>query len=81
MFIFNQDRTKLINLDNVLYLDIDELGKGNTNCIYANFEYESPVLLGVYITPERVEDILNRIAERQGAIHIFYMPKGEVDDD
>lgn len=75
MLIFNQDRDKLINLNKVQYIDVDIRGDGYKNEIYTNYEDNSSISLGWYITKEEANEVLQRIADAEGAVNVFYMPK------
>ena len=75
MLIFTQERNKLINSNCVSYFDVDTLGDGNSNSVYANFENDAPICLGTYILVQEAKQVLDKIAQSYGAINIFYMPK------
>ena len=75
MFIINQDKTEMINLDNVTTIELSLLGDGNTNEIYASLIDDSPTTLGVYITKDRAREVFEKIIQNCGAINVFYMPK------
>lgn len=75
MLIFTQGRNKLINSNCVSYFDVDILGDGCSNSVYANFENDAPICLGTYILVQEAQKVLEKIAQGYGAINIFYMPK------
>lgn len=79
MLIFNQDKDKLINMDRVVYIDIDLCGNGNSNSVYAYFEDYAPVLLGVFNTEEDARKCIKQIAETEGAVNVFYVPSWKED--
>lgn len=70
MLIFTQNRNKLINSNCVSYFDVDILGDGCSNTVYANFENDSPIELGTYITKEEAYKLLDKIAETEGALYV-----------
>lgn len=75
MFIMNQDRDQIINLDNVTAIELCILGDGNTNEIYARMIDEAPATLGVYSEENKAREIFNKIADIQGGTSTYYMPE------
>ena len=73
MLIFTQNRKQLINSNKVSYFDVDLLGDGSSNSVYANFENDAPICIGTYVTKEKAMSVLNKIAETEGAINVFYV--------
>lgn len=75
MYILTQEKTKLINSNLVSYFDVDCIGDGASNSVYANFENDAPICLGTYITVQEAQKVFEKIAQNYNAANIFYMPK------
>lgn len=75
MLIMNQKRNVLLNLDNITSIQLNILGDGNTNEIYATLMDECPETLGIYNIESRAKEIFNKIAEIQGGTSTYYMPE------
>lgn len=73
MFIMNQDKNVIVNLDDVFMIrtaitnptqfDID---------VWADSDFET---IGTYETEERTLEVLEKIAKSIGATEVFYMPE------
>ena len=69
MLIMNQERSELVNLDNVVLLaKYDENGKTD----YYAYANNHSVNLGTY---ENTENLLEKIAHCIGATDVYYMPE------
>lgn len=77
MLIYTQDRRKVINTNFVSYFDVDILGDGCSNTVYANFENDAPLELGVYVTKENARKVLDKLVQSYSAISVFYIPTDE----
>lgn len=77
MLIYTQDRMKVINTDVVSYFDVVISGDGCSNTVFANFETDAPIELGVYVTEEDARKVLDRLVQSYSAISVFYIPTDE----
>ena len=81
MLIYTQSRKTLINSNHVSYFDVDLIGDGSSNSVYANFENDAPICIGTFITKEEACNVLDKIAEVEGAINVFYVSKEDCDEN
>lgn len=77
MLIYTQNRDKVINSDIVSYFDLDLTGDGNSNVIYANFENDAPLTIGVYLREDDARKVLDKLVQSYGGISVFYIPTDE----
>ena len=77
MLIYTQNRDKVINSDIVSYFDLDLTGDGNSNVLYANYENDAPLTLGVYSREDDAKKVLDKLVQSYGAISVFYIPTEE----
>lgn len=76
MLILNQDKTELINFDRITFISQELDEKGDTVDYVAHGDDYS-ITLGTYPNTIEQENVLEKIAERSGAVSVFYMPKGD----
>lgn len=75
MLILNQDRTELINLDNVSFIAQTEVPEDDTIEYVCYTTDDCKFHLGKYEDTPEHENILDKIAQCAGAINVFYMPE------
>ncbi len=65
MIIVSQDKTSIINFDNISCIQIDP-SFGNVGCIEINAESENGELyeLGIYETEEKAKEVLQEIIQK-----------------
>lgn len=74
MFIMNQKRNELVNLDNVVLLaKYNENEYGETE--YYAYANNHSVSLGTYEKTSGHGNLLEKIAKSIGATEVFYMPE------
>ena len=75
MLIINQDRDELINFDNVSYVARVEVPEDDT-IEYVCFTIDDCRFhLGKYEDTPEHENLLEKIAQAEGAVNVFYMPE------
>ena len=74
MLIATYDGSHLVNLDRFNYLEATYRGDGYWNDIYAEGDEDS-ILLGRYLEEKTAREAFEHIAQSNGAISVFYMPK------
>lgn len=72
MLIMNQERSELVNLDNVVLLAKYDENRETEYYAYAN---NHSVSLGTYENTSGYENLLEKIAKSIGATEVFYMPE------
>lgn len=78
MIIINQDKTSIVNFDNISSIQIDP-AFGNVGCIEINAVSESGDLyeLGIYETEERAKQILQEIKTMYACSEMLKIPSVE----
>lgn len=74
MFIISQDRTELINLDNVVAVVMEEVPELDQITYWVDTISNDTIPLGKYEDTPEHENIIEKIAQCTGAINVFYMP-------
>lgn len=75
MFVLSQNKNVIVNLNNATDIQLDLMGDGHTNEIYANLIDACPETLGVYITEERAREVFLKLIEHEGVRNVFEMPE------
>lgn len=77
MIIVSQDKRKIVNFDNIYYIDYYKIDE--TYEIDANIDKDKDsISLGYYKTEERAKEVLQEIMKRYLEIKCFYNSKSEV---
>ena len=74
MLILNQDRTELVNFDRLTFIS-QEFGENGDTLEYVAHGDEYTIHLGSYPNTQEQDNILEKMAERAGAVSVFYMPR------
>ena len=74
MLIMNQERSELVNLDNVTAITKDTTFEEGKIQYWADTTND-PFKLGEYNNTPEHENLIERIAQSAGAINVFYMPE------
>ncbi len=74
MLILNQDRTELVNFDRITMIS-QELDESGDTIEYVARGDVYTTHLGTYPNTQEQANILEQIAERAGAVNVFYMPR------
>jgi len=77
MIIVSQDKTKIVNFDNIAHIFISKDSEKHFLIEYGKMTGTSG-LLGVYSTEERAKEVLQEIMKRYLKIKCFYNSKYEV---
>ena len=70
MLIFNQPRNVLVNFDAIKAVYADKQGK-----VVASYGGQNDILLGDYKFRLRACQVIEKMAENEGACNVFYMPE------
>ena len=77
MIIVSQDKTKIVNFDNIAHIFISKDSEKHFLIEYGKMTGTS-ALLGVYSTEERAKEVLQEIMKKYLEIKCFYNSKYEV---
>ena len=75
MLIINQHKDMLINLDNVVSLVREEMPELDKIQYWADTTTNDTILLGKYEDTPEHENLIEKIAQAEGAVNVFYMPE------
>ena len=71
MLILSQDKTNIINFDNVKWICIDS----SDNTVNINIDYVGNVPIAEYKTEERAKEVLQEIIECYKKYQVYEMPE------
>ena len=75
MLIMKQYRDMLINLDNITTLVREEVPELDKIQYWADTISNDTILLGEYEDTPEHENLIEKIAQAEGAVNVFYMPE------
>lgn len=75
MLIINQDRTQLINLNNITAVVKEEMEELDKIQYWVDTISNDTIKLGEYEDTPEHKNLIEKIAQCAGAINVFYMPE------